>query len=107
MKRVCSSELLAEIGHYRNLLEQAGIACVVKHEQLCGGLGEIPFIDCLPELWVIRDEELPRATQLLEAQRADPGFVAPPWNCRACGQPNEGHFALCWSCGASFEDGTS
>jgi len=102
MKRVCSSESLAEIGHYRNVLEQAGIACVVRNEQLCGALGEIPFLDCLPELWVLRDEDLAIAGGLIERQRET--IAAAPWRCRCCAEPNDGQFALCWSCGAADDE---
>lgn len=99
MKRVFSSESLAEVGHFRNLLEQAGIPCLIKNEQLSGALGEIPFLECLPELWVLRDEEAQRARRLIDQQREP--VVAPEWHCRRCGEQNEGQFAACWRCGAA------
>ena len=104
MKRLVSHESLAHVGHLRNVLEQSGIACVVRNEQLSGGLGEIPFLECLPELWVLRDEDLARAQVLIrdmenaEARRG-------PWRCRRCGESNEGQFAACWQCGAADESG--
>jgi hypothetical protein len=98
MKRVYSSELLAEVGHFRNLLEQAGIACFIRNEQLSGAMGEIPFLECLPELWVLRDDELPRAKRLIDQQREP--VSAPDWRCPSCGERNEGQFAACWRCGA-------
>ncbi|MBN1239281.1 MAG: DUF2007 domain-containing protein [Gammaproteobacteria bacterium] len=101
MKRVHSSESLPEIGHLKNLLEQAGIACVVRNEQLSGGLGEIPFLECLPELWVLDDADLPRARRLIEQQQES--ITAPAWRCAACGSPSEGQFAVCWNCGAADE----
>ena len=100
MKRLASHESLAHVGHLRNLLEQSGIACVVRNEQLSGGLGEIPFLECLPELWVLKDGDLARARALLsEMERTE----APrgPWRCRRCGEGNEGQFAACWRCGAA------
>lgn len=101
MKRVYSSESLPEIGHLKNILEQAGIACLVKNEQLSGGLGEIPFLECLPELWVLHDADLPRARRLIEQLKES--VTAPAWQCRVCGNRNEGQFAACWSCGAADE----
>lgn len=102
VKRLISSESLAHVGHLKNLLEQSGVACLVKNEQLSGGLGEIPFLECLPELWVVRDEDLPRARALLKAMdQAD--TQRGPWNCRRCGERNEGQFAACWQCGAPDE----
>ena len=66
MKRLTSNESIAYLGHLKNLLEQSGIGCIIKNEQLSGGLGEIPFLECLPELWVIRDHQLDEAQSLLE-----------------------------------------
>ena len=103
MKRLIAHESLAHVSHLKNLLEQAGIACVVRNDQLSGGLGEIPFLDCLPELWVVRDQDLPRAEAVLGAVQA-----APPsredWRCSRCGESNEGQFAACWRCGAPDTD---
>ena len=98
MKRLTSSESLAYLGHLKNLLEQSGINCVIKNEQLSGGLGEIPFLECLPELWVVSDHQLARAQSLLEElEQASPS--APTWRCTVCGETNEGQFAVCWRCG--------
>lgn len=100
MKRLIADESLAHVSHLRNLLEQSGIACVIRNEQLSGGIGEIPFLECLPELWVVRDADLARAQALLgDMERAD----APrgPWRCRHCGETNEGQFAACWQCDAA------
>ena len=59
MKRLITHESLAHIGHLKNLLEHSGIVCVIRNDQLSGGLGEIPFLECLPELWVVRAQDLP------------------------------------------------
>jgi len=97
MKRVATSEMLAEVGHYRNVLEQNGIACVVKNERLSGALGEVPFLECLPELWVLRDGDEARAARLLAELRA-PAAPGLPWLCPHCGEDNAAEFAACWSC---------
>ena len=101
MKRVASHESLAYLGHLKNVLEQSGIACLLRNEQLSGALGEIPFLECLPELWVLRDEELAAAESVLEELRES--AAAPAWRCSACGETNEGQFAACWNCGRPDE----
>lgn len=114
MKRVASGESLAEIGHFRNVLEHEGIACFIKNEQLSGALGEVPFLECLPELWVLDDAEVARAERVLEALRRDDGggggdgdggnggrAGAATWRCSTCGEENESQFAACWSCGSA------
>jgi hypothetical protein len=98
MKRVASAWSLAEIGHFRNVVEQAGIACFVKNEQLGGALGDVPFLECLPELWVYDDDDLVRAKRVIEELKRP----APPgerWRCRHCHEDNDAEFAACWNCG--------
>lgn len=100
MKRVYSSTSLLEIAHLRNVLEHAGIACVIKNQALAGALGELPFLDCAPELWVLDDAVAERAMALLAAER-EPAPSGPPWRCERCGEENESHFGACWSCAAT------
>lgn len=98
MKRIATSESLAEIGHLRNMLEQAGIRCSIRNEQLSGALGEIPFLECLPELWLVDERRVAEAEAIIAAaRRAAP--AAGPWRCAHCGETNEGQFAACWQCG--------
>jgi hypothetical protein len=98
MKRLLQSEFLAEIGHFRNILEHNGIGCVIRNEQLSGALGEVPFLECLPELWVLDDKDLERAERVLRELRheADAGKS---WRCPHCREDNEAQFAVCWHCG--------
>ena len=98
MKRIATAESLAEIGHLRNVLEQNGIDCTVKNEQLSGGLGEVPFLECLPELWVLRDSDADRAERLIGELRQEP-VNGDSWRCSKCNEENEAQFAACWNCG--------
>lgn len=98
MRRVFRSEFLAEVGHCRNLLEQAGIRCVIRNDKLSGGLGEIPFLECLPELWVLDDSDFDAARALIEDQNSMPSS-ARAWRCERCRESNEPQFAVCWQCG--------
>lgn len=98
MKKVAVGESLAEIGYLRNMLEQQGIACLLKNEQLAGALGEIPFLECQPELWVLDDAQAEQARRFIhDHEQVDtPGDA---WHCPSCGESNEGQFSLCWQCG--------
>lgn len=98
MKRLLQSEFLAEISHFKNVLEQNGIQCIIKNEQLSSALGEVPFLECLPELWVLRDADLERAERVLSELRRDaPAGIS--WRCPHCKEENEPQFAACWHCG--------
>jgi hypothetical protein len=100
MKRVWSGSPLHDTAHLQNLLEQAGIGCFIKNRDLGGALGDLPFLDCSPELWVLRDEQAERATAVLrDALRPLPRAQGAAWRCGRCGEDNEAQFGACWSCG--------
>jgi hypothetical protein len=99
MKRVLSGNSLPDTTHFKNLLEQSGIACLIKNRELGGGIGDLPVFDCAPELWVLDDKNVRRAEELIrESIRPARGA---PWHCAACGADNEPQFGACWSCGSA------
>ncbi len=99
MKKVTSSESLVTINHYRNLLASEGIPTVIRNEYLGAIIGEIPFQEVWPELWVKNDLDYDRAKQLIDAATLASESPSSPWRCRNCGTENEGQFAACWNCG--------
>ena len=102
MRKVHTAESLVEIAHLRNLLEADGIACQVRNDRLGGIVGEIPFLECWPELWVVESGQSLRAGALIEeALRASP--ARDDWRCPRCAETIEAQFALCWNCGAAHE----
>jgi len=102
MKRLTSSESLITINHFKNLLESEGIPSRIKNEHLGSIVGEMPFIEVWPELWVINDLDYDRAKQLIGAAISDESPQR-PWKCRKCGEDNEGQFAACWNCGIAHD----
>ena len=99
MKKLTTAASRVMIYHYKNLLEAEGIPCQVRNEHLGGVLGEIPFPETWPQLWVVNDLDYDRAKQLL-AEDALEESPRESWRCRKCGEENEGQFAACWNCGA-------
>lgn len=99
MRKVHTAESIIEIAHLRNVLESSGIACEVRNDRLGSVLGEIPFLECWPQLWVCRPGDVLRARGLIdEALRPPPDAAA--WQCPACGERIEAQFAQCWRCAA-------
>lgn len=97
MKIVTSSDSLVTISHYRNLLESEGIEAFIRNEHLGGILGEMPFQEVWPELWVRNDLDLDRAKQLIDSTIMQESPTE-AWRCAKCGAENEGQFAACWQC---------
>jgi putative signal transducing protein len=106
MKKVTSADSLVIISHYKNLLQSEGIEAFIRNEHLGSIMGEMPFQEVWPELWVRNDLDLDRAKQLIDTgiEQESP---ADAWACRQCGADNEGQFALCWQCQAAGPDGNS
>ena len=102
LRKVHTAESIIDIAHLRNVLEQAGIACYVKNERLGGAVGEIPFVECWPELWVLRNGDALQARGLIDNARAD-ATPSPDWTCRHCGERVQGQFDACWRCSAPDE----
>jgi hypothetical protein len=81
-----------------SLLETAEIPCLVRNANLSMALSELTPMESAPEIWILQDEDLPRAREIIAAWRTteieDPG----PWTC-GCGEAIEGQFTSCWNCG--------
>lgn len=98
MKKVTSSDSLVTINHYKNLLESEGIAAFIKNEHLGSIVGEMPFQEVWPQLWVKKDLDYDRAVQLIDSQKITDESPQASWRCRHCGTENEGQFSACWQC---------
>ncbi len=98
MKKVYSHENRLIVFNLKNVLEDAGIACVVENEFASGGVGDLSPFETWPELWVVNDDDEQRALKIItEMNQATP----PDWFCSACGEKNPGNFQVCWQCGAA------
>lgn len=99
MQRVYSSFNLLAVHHARNVLETEGIRALVKNEHLSSAMGELPPAECQAELWVLRDDDAPRAERLLRYGAQTGGS---PWRCAACGEVSEPQFTQCWNCSVAI-----
>lgn len=86
-------------GLLKERLEQEGVPCLLKNNDLVSLIGELPMVECYPELWVIDSETWPRARLLLEAWLRESADEGPDWTCPACHEAVEGGFEVCWNCG--------
>jgi hypothetical protein len=98
MKLLMRCDHAIAAAHYAGALRAAGIDCEVRKTVLSGALGEIPFLECAPQIWIRNSLDEARARELIEQWRTPPGGA--PWICSRCGEVLEPQFAECWNCGA-------
>ena len=93
----------SRVGQMRSLLESHNIKTFIRNEYGVGGLGELPFVEVGPQLFVLEEKDVARAKELLllDLPMEDPGD---DWVCPECGVDVEGNFSRCWKCGMNKRD---
>jgi predicted RNA-binding Zn-ribbon protein involved in translation (DUF1610 family) len=89
---------LSRVGQMQSLLESNGIETFIKNYYSSGALGEIPFVEICPQLYVLQENDVARAKSLLQVELSDAN-KASDWVCPECGIDIEGQFENCWKCG--------
>jgi hypothetical protein len=90
------------VGHYQSVLESNGIATFIKNQFGTSGAGELPFTEVIPQLWVLNEADVGRASELIqELHEPANREKLQAWNCPACGTPQEANFTHCWKCSAA------
>ena len=100
MKKIYSSPIVGEIPQLRNMLESAGIACILRNEISAGLSAALPTAESTPELWIQDDHRLEEALQIKADFQASATVVGQDWRCQKCGETSEPQFTSCWNCGA-------
>jgi len=101
MKRLCKAASLPDAHILRGVLEQEGIGIHVFNENAQSGVGQLPVVEALPELWVADEKDFQRAQEVVRRFETAPRIEATV-RCAACGEDNPSNFQVCWSCGASL-----
>ena len=102
MLKVYTCDNIMQAGLVKSRLESSGITCLLKNESLAGGIGELPPIECWPEVWITDDSDLVQARRIIDAMQPETGVVCESWKCK-CGETIEGQFTHCWNCGNEHE----
>ena len=55
---------LSKVGQFQSVLEAEGIRTHLKNQFLSSVMGEIPFVEALPELWILEDSDAAKANSL-------------------------------------------
>lgn len=102
MKVIYSHANLALAGYVQGVLADHGIECRLRNQFLAGVAGELPPVECWPQV-VVDDDRLEAQAKALveELLREADHRPLPEWRCPGCGELIEGQFTACWSCGAN------
>jgi hypothetical protein len=98
MITVYSAPNISLVAIFRSMLEGHGIKCRVKNEFISAGIGDIPPIECWPQLCV-EENDLAEARRIVAEALAPEPESASAWRCDGCGEDIEGQFTQCWKCG--------
>ena len=90
------------VGHYQSVLESNDIATYMKNQFGTSGAGELPFVEVIPQLWVLNESDAERALALIsELSGPENPEQVQDWQCPECGTQLEAAFTQCWKCSAS------
>lgn len=89
---------LTIVGHIKSVLEAEGIQTYLKNQFTSGVLGEIPFVEAVPELWVVDDSDVVEANALIRSLEIVDSAPGPEWECQKCRSIVDGVFNRCWNC---------
>ncbi len=79
------------------LLHAEGIDARIFNANAQGGVGEIPFTNAYPEVWIVHESDAARARSIFAAFER-PESSAQSNRCAACGEDNPPGFEICWNC---------
>jgi len=89
---------LAMVGRYQSVLEAEGIRTYLKNRYSSGALGELPFVEAVPQLWILEEDDLPKANSLIRELGRRNDIEGPDWTCGHCQAEVEAVFDRCWNC---------
>lgn len=102
MKRVHIAPTLLDAQLVVDALSSVGITCRILNANAAGALGEVPFLQAQPEVWVEDDARENQAREILtDFLNTKPGAEM---ICPQCGEHNPGNFLSCWQCGNLLPD---
>lgn len=100
-----SAESLHEAQLLLDLLGEAGVEATLFNEHLLGAIGELPFSQCWPKIWLTDESNLPAARQVIACYESRKKQVSNGVRrCDGCGEESPDNFELCWSCRAPLDE---
>ena len=98
MKLLLASPQTQDLELLRTELDKAGIQCELRNQN---AYAFFPGAEFYPELWVLNEQDFPKAAELRDALLQPQSTAVHSWICPSCGEESEGQFTSCWKCGAT------
>ena len=98
MRQVFSSQDFTEVGYYKSILDEAGIASFIRNENTGNPVTSGAMF--LPSLCVVKNEDYDNAIRLLKSRQQikEVNEDRIEWTCLSCSEKNPPNFELCWNC---------
>jgi hypothetical protein len=90
----------SRVGQMQSLLESHGIETFIRNQFGSSVMGEVPFVEVVPQLFVLKQKDVDRALELLRSNQAVEQSAG-AWTCPECGVDVDGQFSHCWQCGSA------
>lgn len=90
----------SRVGQMQSLLESHGISTFIRNQFGSSVMGEVPFVEVVPQLFVLKQKDVGRAREILRSNLAAEEEAA-DWTCPECGAEVGGQFSHCWQCGSA------
>ena len=101
MIKIYTAPTLPDAHLVLGLLTQAGIDARVFNENAQSVMGEIPFHQAWPQVWIMDEGDAKQARELIdqiERSQVPSGAVF----CPHCQEENPANFRTCWNCSREF-----
>jgi Putative prokaryotic signal transducing protein len=94
----------SRVGQMQSLLEAHGIETFIRNQYGSSVMGEVPFVEVVPQLFVLEERDLAQALELLKLDLPS-AAEGGDWVCQECGVDVDANFNRCWKCGVGRGEG--
>ena len=96
MKLLYTNENRYLVHNIENIMNNAGIAIMLKNEFAAGAAGDLIPHETWLELWIVHEYDYEKAVVVLEQSFSSE--TDEKWLCSNCSEINDASFDFCWQC---------
>lgn len=99
--KVYTGASIVDAGLFQDLLQQHDIPTQMRNYHTSSVIGELPFVETYPEIYV--PASYAQQAKRLLAELNEPRGNGLDWQCRNCEEENPSSFDMCWQCATPNE----